>query len=208
MVSNQPPKRRTFQTLIIWSLILVAVYIIIWQIISRSTKAVDIPYSIFLHELRNNNVYEVTMTERSIKGKFRSSISIEGEEAFTDFATLIPFDDPKLAEELVEHNVKVVAKQKSGWGSILIGIVPWLLLIGVWIFFIRQMQSGQNRALGFGRSFLFFGGRGQIGIVRWLDVFVKGVVKRLPHPRVHEHIDLQGAGIPEHPPMLETLFRE
>jgi cell division protease FtsH len=92
------------------------------------------------------------MTERSIKGKFRSSISIEGEENFSDFSTLIPFDDPKLAEELVQYNVKVIAKQKSSWGNILIGIVPWLLLIGVWIFFIRQMQSGQNRALGFGRS--------------------------------------------------------
>ena len=152
MVSKQPPKRRTFQTLIIWSLILVAVYIIIWQVISRSTKAVDIPYSIFLRELRSNNVHEVTMTERSIKGKFRSSIAFEEEDSFTDFSTLIPFDDPKLAEELVQYNVKVVAKQKSSWGNILIGIVPWLLLIGVWIFFIRQMQSGQNRALGFGRS--------------------------------------------------------
>ncbi|MGB3341237.1 MAG: ATP-dependent zinc metalloprotease FtsH [bacterium] len=152
MVSKQPPKKRALQTLIIWSLIIIAVYIIIWQVISRSTKAVDIPYSIFLHELRGNNIYEVTMTERSIKGKFRSSISLEGKENFSDFSTLIPFDDPKLAEELVQYNVRVVAKQKSGWGNILIGIVPWLLLIGVWIFFIRQMQSGQNRALGFGRS--------------------------------------------------------
>jgi cell division protease FtsH len=152
MVSKQPPKKRALQTLIIWSLIIIAVYIIIWQVISRSTKAVDIPYSIFLRELRGNNIYEVTMTERSIKGKFRSSISFESEENFSDFSTLIPFDDPKLAEELVQYNVKVVAKQKSSWGNIMIGIVPWLLLIGVWIFFIRQMQSGQNRALGFGRS--------------------------------------------------------
>lgn len=152
MVSKQPPKKRALQTLIIWSVIIIAVYIIILQVLNRGARAVDIPYSVFLQELRSKNIYEVTITERSIKGKFRSSISFEDKEDFSEFATLIPFEDPKLADELVQYGVKVVAKQKSSWGSILISIVPWLLLIGIWIFFIRQMQSGQNRALGFGRS--------------------------------------------------------
>ncbi len=152
MVSKQPPKKRALQTLVIWSIIIIAVYIVILQVINRGVQAVDIPYSIFLQELRNKNIYEVTITERSIKGKFRSSISFEAKQDFSEFSTLIPFEDPKLAEELVQYGVRVVAKQKSSWGNILISIVPWLLLIGVWIFFIRQMQSGQNRALGFGRS--------------------------------------------------------
>ncbi len=152
MVSKQPPKKRALQTLMIWSIIIIAVYIIILQVVNRGVQAVDIPYSIFLQELRSKNIYEVTITERSIKGKFRSSISFEAKQDFSEFATLIPFEDPKLAEELVQYGVRVVAKQKSSWGNILIGIVPWLLLIGVWIFFMRQMQSGQNRALGFGRS--------------------------------------------------------
>jgi cell division protease FtsH len=152
MVSKQPPKKRALQTLIIWSVIIIAVYIIILQVLNRGARAVDIPYSVFLQELRSKNIYEVTITERSIKGKFRSSISFEDKEDFSEFATLIPFEDPKLTDELVQYGVKVVAKQKSSWGSILISIVPWLLLIGIWIFFIKQMQSGQNRALGFGRS--------------------------------------------------------
>lgn len=152
MVSKQPPKKRALQTVIIWSVIIIAVYIIILQVVNRGARAVDIPYSVFLQELRSKNIYEVTITERSIKGKFRSSISFEDKEDFSEFATLIPFEDPKLADEIVQYGVKVVAKQKSSWGNILISIVPWLLLIGIWIFFIRQMQSGQNRALGFGRS--------------------------------------------------------
>lgn len=152
MLSKQPPKKRALQTLMIWSIIIIAVYIIILQVVNRGVQAVDIPYSIFLQELRIKNIYEVTITERSIKGKFRSSISFEAKQDFSEFTTLIPFEDPKLAEELVQYGVRVVAKQKSSWGNILIGIVPWLLLIGVWIFFMRQMQSGQNRALGFGRS--------------------------------------------------------
>jgi ATP-dependent Zn protease len=91
MVSKQPPKKRALQTLVIWSVIIIAVYIIILQVINRGVQAVDIPYSIFLQELRNKNIYEVTITERSIKGKFRSSISFEAKQDFSEFATLIPF---------------------------------------------------------------------------------------------------------------------
>ena len=152
MVSKQPSKKRALQTIIIWTIIFVAVYIVVLQVINRGGKAVDVPYSIFMRELRQKNVGEVTITEKSVKGKFKTSISFEDKENFAEFTTLIPFEDPKLADELVKYNVKLIAKQKSGWGNIIISIVPWLLLIGVWIFFIRQMQSGQNKALGFGRS--------------------------------------------------------
>jgi cell division protease FtsH len=128
------------------------VYVIILQVLNQRGKAVDIPYSVFLRELSQRNVSEVILTEKSIKGKFNTEISYEEEGSFSDFTTLMPFEDPKLADELVKHNVKVVAKQKSSWGNIVLNIIPWLLLIGVWVFFIRQMQSGQNKALGFGRS--------------------------------------------------------
>ncbi|HEC79037.1 MAG TPA: ATP-dependent metallopeptidase FtsH/Yme1/Tma family protein [candidate division WOR-3 bacterium] len=152
MTGKQPVKKRAWQTVIIWSILIIAVYVIVLQLLNRGGKAVDIPYSIFLRELRQDNVSEVTITEKSIRGKFNTSISYQDRGNFSEFTTLIPFEDPRLADELVKHNVEVVAKQKSGWGNIVINIVPWLLLIGVWIFFIRQMQSGQNKALGFGRS--------------------------------------------------------
>ncbi len=152
MVGKQVPKKRPFQTIIIWTIIFIAVYIIVLQVVNRGGKAADVPYSIFLRELRKRNVAEVTMTEKSIKGKFRTDIAFEDKGSFSEFTTLIPFEDPKLADELVKYDVRVVAKQKSGWTNIVINIIPWLLLIGVWVFFIRQMQSGQNRALGFGRS--------------------------------------------------------
>jgi len=152
MVANQPPKKRVWQTAIIWTLIFATVWIVVMQIMNRTGKTVEVPYSIFLRELRQRNVEEVTITERSVKGMFKTAISHKEDENFSEFTTLIPFDDPDLADELVKYGVEVVAKQKSAWGNIVLGALPWLLLIGVWIFFIRQMQSGQNRALGFGRS--------------------------------------------------------
>jgi len=152
MVAKQPQKKRAWQTVIIWSVLIIAVYIVILQVLNQKGKAVDIPYSVFLRELTQRNISEVTITEKSIKGKFNNEISYEDKGAFAEFTTLMPFEDPKLADELVKYNVKVVAKQKSSWGNIVLNIIPWLLLIGVWVFFIRQMQSGQNKALGFGRS--------------------------------------------------------
>jgi cell division protease FtsH len=152
MVGKSEPKRRIWQTAIIWSIIIIGGWIVWLQIFSRGTKTVEIPYSVFVRELEQNNVSEVTITEKQVKGKFHSEISFEDKGTFSEFNTRMPFEDPKLADELVKYNVTVIAKEKSGWGNIVISVLPWLLLIGVWIFFIRQMQSGQNRALGFGRS--------------------------------------------------------
>ncbi|UCF71729.1 MAG: ATP-dependent zinc metalloprotease FtsH [candidate division WOR-3 bacterium] len=145
-------KRNTLTTILVWILIIAIPLYIVLQFSNRGAKSTDIPYSLFLQELRQKNVTEVTITERSIKGKLKTPLNVENKGAFSEFTTLIPFDDPALANELVKYNVQVMVKQKSGWGGILINVLPWLLLIGVWIFFIRQMQSGQNRALGFGRS--------------------------------------------------------
>ncbi len=152
MVRKPEPKKRAWQTIIIWTVIFVVVWFVVLQLANRGAKTVEIPYSIFLRELKQGNVSEVTITEKSVKGKLINEIALEDKGPFAEFNTRIPFEDPKLADELVTYNVKVVAKEKSGWGNIVISILPWLLLIGVWIFFIRQMQSGQNRALGFGRS--------------------------------------------------------
>jgi cell division protease FtsH len=145
-------RRNTLTTILIWVLIIAIPLYIVLQFSNRGGKSAEIPYSLFLQELRQKNVTEVTITEKSIKGRFKTPINVEDKGAFSEFSTLIPFDDPALTNELVKYNVEVTVKQKSGWGGILVSVLPWLLLIGIWVFFIRQMQSGQNRALGFGRS--------------------------------------------------------
>jgi len=152
MINKPPMKRSTWTTLLVWVLIIAIPIYLVFQFSSRGGKSAEIPYSLFLQELRQKNVTEVTITEKSIKGQLKTPINVEEKGTFSEFTTLIPFEDPKLADELVKFNVQVTVKEKSGWGGIIVSILPWLLLIGVWIFFIRQMQSGQNRALGFGRS--------------------------------------------------------
>ncbi len=151
MLNKKPQKTRAWQTAIVWTLIFIVVYFAIQYFAGQGGKAVSIPYSVFIRELRIRNIEKVTISERSIKGVFRTAVPFEG-KSYNEFSTLIPFEDTKLAEELIKYNVEIVAKQRSSWTDIFLGIFPWLILIGIWVLFLRQMQSGQNRALGFGRS--------------------------------------------------------
>ena len=72
----------------------------------------------------------------------------------TTFQTYTP-DDPTLVQKLTDKGVRVVAKPEDDGNNILHYLLSWfpmLLLIGVWVFFMRQMQSGGGRAMGFGKS--------------------------------------------------------
>lgn len=151
MANKKQPRNRAWQTAIIWTLVVILVWFGYQYFAAQGSRAANIPYSVFIRELRIRNIEKVTISERSIKGSFRTSVSYEGKN-YNDFSTLIPFEDPKLSDELIKYNVEIVAKQRSSWLEVVMGFFPWLILIGIWFLFLRQMQSGQNRALGFGRS--------------------------------------------------------
>lgn len=151
MLNKKTPRSRAWQTAIIWTLLVILVWFSVQYFTGQGSRAANIPFSVFIRELRIRNIEKVTISERSIKGNFRTPMSYAG-KSYNEFNTLMPFEDPKLSDELIKYNVEIVAKQRSSWVDILIGIFPWLILIGIWFLFLRQMQSGQNRALGFGRS--------------------------------------------------------
>jgi cell division protease FtsH len=105
-----------------------------------------ISFSQFIDEVENGRIVQV-----EIQGKNLSGIKANG-EAFT---TYVP-DDPNLVQRLTDKGVSITAspvedKMPSLFG-ILLSWFPMLLLIAVWIFFMRQMQGGKGGAMGFGRS--------------------------------------------------------
>ncbi|MEO0095301.1 MAG: ATP-dependent zinc metalloprotease FtsH [candidate division WOR-3 bacterium] len=151
MANKKQQKSKAWQTAIVWTLLVLIVWFGMQYFSGQGSRSANIPYSIFYRELRIRNIEKVTISERSIKGTFRSPIPYDG-KSYSEFNTLIPFEDTKLVDELLKYNVEVFVKQRSGWTDILIGIIPWLVLIGIWALFLKQMQSGQNRALGFGKS--------------------------------------------------------
>jgi len=102
-------------------------------------------FSDFVHAIETDKIQSVTIQGRHIIGVFK-----DGKE----FKSYAP-EDPELMKVLRSHNVRITAKpdEDSGiWQNIFISWFPMLLLIGVWIFFMRQMQAGGGKAMAFGKS--------------------------------------------------------
>ncbi len=105
----------------------------------------DLNYTEFLNRVRQGEVASV-----KIQGSRISGVMVN-DQRFTSYAP----DDPTLVDTLVKSNVQVKAEpqEEAPWYmTVLISWFPMLLLIGVWIFFMRQMQGGGGKAMSFGRS--------------------------------------------------------
>ncbi|MGY9056984.1 MAG: ATP-dependent metallopeptidase FtsH/Yme1/Tma family protein, partial [Alphaproteobacteria bacterium] len=109
-----------------------------------SSKTNEVAYSDLLSQMQAKNVRDLELSGREATGHFR-----DGRE----FYTYVP-DTHDLLQEAKAGGVRVnaVPPEDNALISILISWFPMLLLIGVWIFFMRQMQSGGGRAMGFGKS--------------------------------------------------------
>lgn len=106
----------------------------------------SIPFSDFMNEAENKQISEVVIEGPTILGT-----AVDG----TKFSTYAPYD-PSMIETLRKSGAKVEARPEDTsantfWG-VLISWFPMILLIGVWIFFMRQASSGNNKAMSFGKS--------------------------------------------------------
>ena len=138
-----------FRNLAIWvviGLLLMALFNL-FQNPGQSRRGNEISYSEFLAGVESGNVSEVTIAKHRISGVYR--------DKGAQFTTIAP-EDPNLVERLNKKGVKITARPPEEDVPSILGVLvnwfPMLLLIGVWIFFMRQMQSGGGRAMGFGKS--------------------------------------------------------
>jgi len=158
---RRPPPRPRFsslsKSLLLWALILF-VPLAIWMQLFRPKESsrVEIKYSEFTEQLDQDNLASVTIIEKEIRGTLKErsrAMTQSGPRDFTEFLTVIPFEDPSLVQRLEEKGVAVEAQAPStNWLLQLVGILPWILIIALWIFLIRQMQGGGSRAFAFGKS--------------------------------------------------------
>ena len=109
--------------------------------------ATQLAYSDFISDVNAGRVHDVTIQGHVITGSLN--------DGRTAFQTYTP-DDISLVQRLTDKGVRVIAKpEESDVNPLLHYLLSWfpmLLLIGVWVFFMRQMQSGGGRAMGFGKS--------------------------------------------------------
>ena len=102
----------------------------------------ELPFSEFMNQAENNRIAEVTVSGPDVYGTYTDG---------GKFYTYTPYD-PTMIETLRKNNVVVNAKpEDTSWG-IVISWFPMILLIGVWIFFMRQANAGNSKAMSFGKS--------------------------------------------------------
>ena len=109
-------------------------------------NATNVPFSEFLKRVQNNEIAEVMIRGQTITGRSSSN---------TNVTTYAPYD-PNLVDKLEKAGVIINAAPiedgGGGFWAIFISWFPMLLFIAIWIFFMRQMQSGAGKAMGFGKS--------------------------------------------------------
>ncbi|MBD3286197.1 ATP-dependent zinc metalloprotease FtsH, partial [candidate division WOR-3 bacterium] len=124
----------------------------------REGGAPEISYSEFRSRIKS--VESVEIVDHKISGKFSGKQTVNAirggeiaeKRSTEEFTVTIPFDDPGLVDSLRNSGVTVIAKTKSQWLNIIIGVVPWILIIGFWIMIMRQSQAGASKAFKFGKS--------------------------------------------------------
>jgi cell division protease FtsH len=155
-IRNDPSGRlpRYSKTLALWVLIVLMSILAVQFVRGQENPSAAFTYTEFRQQLASNNVHKVTVVDqRKVEGELRAPV-VRGGQDMTSFETTLPGElSADLEEKLLAQGVIVEGKrEEAGWGTILLGALPWLLFIAFWIWIFRTMQSGGNRAFQFGRS--------------------------------------------------------
>ena len=137
------------KNLIVW-VILAAVLMSVFNSFSPEPEQDTIDYSTFLNEVQNDRVNEVTIADLLIFGERNDG---------SKFKSVRPnVQDPKLIDDLMNHNVKIIGKEReepSLFSQLLVAAFPILLILAIFVFFMRQMQGGgggKGGPMSFGKS--------------------------------------------------------
>jgi cell division protease FtsH len=126
------------------------VVILLWNTFQGGkTAQQQLDYSDLLSKVQAGKVSEVTIRGEQLTGKYKGD-TLAGQE----FKTTIPKDDPQLLQDLRKANIRIKVEEprENPLLAVLLTWAPVLLIVGLWIFFMRQMQTGGNKALSFGKS--------------------------------------------------------
>src|SRR6267378_46557 len=160
MANRLPPPPREFnwarmlRTLSFWALLIVGTIALVQLASSRRREEAEIKYSEFMEELNTGNIASVEIAERQkVRGIFVHPVVVK-RQTVERFNVLLPFEaDDKFAANLSAKGVEVAAREPGqSFGLVLIQFLPYLLIFGLVIFMLRQMQQGGNRAFAFGKS--------------------------------------------------------
>jgi cell division protease FtsH len=152
--SNRPDWRHLTKSLALWLLVgLVAMAL--FQLMNNQRSGMqEFTYTDFKQQLAAGNVKSVVIYDgKQVEGEFVNPVAQDGRRA-KSFSVLLPIRDSQdFLTDLERAGVPISAKEpKVGLAVFLIQGLPWLVIIGLWVFLLRQLQAGGNRAFSFGKS--------------------------------------------------------
>jgi cell division protease FtsH len=165
--NNGGPKGSSMTSLLLRSLLVVVVLLLAWGLFqyftsssnSNTQNIVEVPYSTFYQQVQIDNVKDVVFQGQDANGDFYNAISVPGSNnglpSKTFHFTQLPNGDPTLIPLLNQHHVQYQAKLAGDNNillSILFNLVPWLLVIGVFVFIARRATQSQQNIFSFGKS--------------------------------------------------------
>ena len=160
---DDKPFNDMVKNLLTWAIIAVVLLSIFNHYAAVNSTPNALTYSDFLDDVRNGTISQVNI-ESSLNGNQITGRTVNGQ----DFSTFGP-PDPKLVDELVENRVEITAEppaERSVLVELILNVTPVLLLIGLWVYFMRQMQGGAGGrgAMSFGKSRAKLQGEDQVNV--------------------------------------------
>ncbi|MDQ3268983.1 MAG: ATP-dependent zinc metalloprotease FtsH [Pseudomonadota bacterium] len=148
------------KNMLLWVIVAVVLMVVFQAFGPRAAGAEPLAYNEFVAQVQADRIKEVKISDD------RTTITGERKDGST-FTTYSP-GDKDLVNELLQHNVAIEQAPPEGGPSllyILINVLPWLLFIGIWIYFMRQMQQGGSKgAMSFGKSRAKLQGEDQVKV--------------------------------------------
>jgi cell division protease FtsH len=138
----------TVKTVLFWLVIIVSA-LLLWKVVQSANagpKEKEVNFSQFMSDVDQGNVKDVTITGMEVRGKYKNDNS--------GFHTTAPANYPDMIKVLRDKGVSITIHDISNgsWPTWLLNLAPLVLLAALWFFMIRQMQTGGNKALSFGKS--------------------------------------------------------
>jgi cell division protease FtsH len=152
--SNRPDWRNLTKSLALWLLVALVAMALFQLMNSQRGSMQEFTYTSFKQQLQAGNIKSVTVYDgKQLEGEFVNPVVQDGRRA-RNFTVLLPIrDSQELIDELERAGVPIAAREpKIGLAVFLIQGLPWLVIIGLWVFLLRQLQAGGNRAFSFGKS--------------------------------------------------------
>src|SRR6476661_5889807 len=155
----EKPKRefswsKLSKTVSFWILVILIPVVMLQALRARGDAERKINYTTFLDELDAGNIAQVTVQGgKTIVGQFKAPITVDNKSAKRFVVNVPDKVTENVQEKLREKNVIIGAEEsKPSITAWLINFLPWLILIGFYLFFFRQMQAGGQKAFSFGKS--------------------------------------------------------